>query len=129
MWPRSRLRASSSDKSKIYGSFSYGSHRRCFAGRCLVGAARDRSGRDPRLQVRKLNRYSLVENNTTILLALRTRRIEAMILSHSRRFQGLPEKSRRSIKAGKSVSHDKFRDVMRIARNHDLGNTRCSPSH
>ena len=34
--------------------------------------------------------------------------LERLILAHSRRFQALLEKSRRSIKAGKSVSHNKF---------------------
>jgi hypothetical protein len=50
----------------------------------------------------------LVEKNTAILLAPRTTKIESMILSHSRRFQALLGKSRRSIKAGKSVPHDEF---------------------
>ena len=34
--------------------------------------------------------------------------LERLILAHSRRFQALLEKSRRSIKAGKGVSHNKF---------------------
>ena len=65
----------SSDKSKDCRSFSYGNHRCCFAGRCLLGVASDSSGRHARPEVRELNRYSLVEKNTAILLALRTRRI------------------------------------------------------
>ncbi len=34
--------------------------------------------------------------------------LERLILAHSRRFQFLLDKSRRSLKAGKGVSHDKF---------------------
>ena len=34
--------------------------------------------------------------------------LERLILAHSRRFHALLEKSRRSIKAGKGVSHGKF---------------------
>jgi prevent-host-death family protein len=34
--------------------------------------------------------------------------LERLILAHSRRFQHLLEKSRRSLKTGKGVSHDKF---------------------
>lgn len=34
--------------------------------------------------------------------------LERLILAHSRRFQALLEKSRRSIKAGKGVSHGEF---------------------
>ena len=34
--------------------------------------------------------------------------LERLILAHSRRFQALLEKSRRSIKAGKGVSHNEF---------------------
>src|SRR4029077_3530405 len=34
--------------------------------------------------------------------------LERLMLAHSRRFQSLLAKSRRSIKAGKAVSHDKF---------------------
>jgi len=34
--------------------------------------------------------------------------LERLVLAHSRRFQALLEKSRRSIKAGKGVSHNEF---------------------
>jgi prevent-host-death family protein len=34
--------------------------------------------------------------------------LERLMLAHSRRFQSLLSKSRRSIKAGKGVSHDEF---------------------
>ena len=34
--------------------------------------------------------------------------LERLMLAHSRRFQSLLNKSRRSIKAGKGVSHDEF---------------------
>ena len=34
--------------------------------------------------------------------------LERLILAHSRRFQSLLSRSRRSIKAGKGVSHDEF---------------------
>ncbi len=34
--------------------------------------------------------------------------LERLVLAHSPRFQGLLEKSRQSIKAGKGVSHDDF---------------------
>lgn len=34
--------------------------------------------------------------------------LERLMLAHSRRFQALLSKSRRSIKAGKGVSHDEF---------------------
>jgi len=34
--------------------------------------------------------------------------LERLILAHSPRFQALIEKSRRSIKAGKGVSHEEF---------------------
>ena len=34
--------------------------------------------------------------------------LERLMLAHSRRFQSLLAKSRRSIKAGKGVSHDEF---------------------
>ena len=34
--------------------------------------------------------------------------LERLILSHSRRFQALLEKSQRSVKAGKGVSHNEF---------------------
>lgn len=34
--------------------------------------------------------------------------LDRLILAHSRRFQALLEKSRRSIKAGKGVSHNEF---------------------
>jgi len=34
--------------------------------------------------------------------------LERLLLARSRRFQSLLEKSRRSVKAGKSVPHDKF---------------------
>jgi len=34
--------------------------------------------------------------------------LERLILAHSRRFQALLEKSRRSIKAGEGVSHNEF---------------------
>lgn len=34
--------------------------------------------------------------------------LERLLLAHSRRFQSLLAKSRRSIKAGKGVSHDEF---------------------
>jgi prevent-host-death family protein len=34
--------------------------------------------------------------------------LERLVLVHSRRFQALLEKSRRSIKAGKGVSHNEF---------------------
>jgi prevent-host-death family protein len=40
--------------------------------------------------------------------------LEQLMLAHSRRFQSLLAKSRRSIKAGKGVSHDEFwRTVVR----------------
>jgi prevent-host-death family protein len=42
--------------------------------------------------------------------------LERLILAHSRRFQLLLEKSRRSLKAGKGVSHDKFWKA--VARRH-----------
>ncbi len=41
---------------------------------------------------------------------------ERLILSHSRRFQVLLRKSRRSIKAGKGVSHNEFWKT--VAQNH-----------
>jgi len=34
--------------------------------------------------------------------------LERLILAHSRRFQTLLEKSRRSVRAGKGVPHDEF---------------------
>ena len=42
--------------------------------------------------------------------------LERLILAHSRRFQHLLEKSRRSLKAGKGVSHDKLWKT--VARRH-----------
>lgn len=42
--------------------------------------------------------------------------LERLILAHSRRFQSLLEKSRRSIKAGKGISHSEFWKT--IARRH-----------
>ena len=42
--------------------------------------------------------------------------LERLILAHSRRFQALLEKSRRSIKAGKGVSHNEFWET--VARRH-----------
>ena len=42
--------------------------------------------------------------------------LERLILAHSRRFQALLEKSRRGIKAGKSVSHGEFWKT--VARRH-----------
>jgi len=42
--------------------------------------------------------------------------LEQLILAHSRRFQSLLAKSRRSIKAGKGVSHDEFWKT--VARRH-----------
>ena len=38
--------------------------------------------------------------------------LERLMLAHSRRFQSLLSKSRRSIKAGKGVSHDEFWKVV-----------------
>ena len=44
-----------------------------------------------------------------VLLAPKDRDdLERLILAHSRRFQSLLSRSRRSIKAGKGVSHDEF---------------------
>ena len=42
--------------------------------------------------------------------------LERLILAHSRRFQSLLSKSRRSIKAGKGVSHGEFWKI--VARRH-----------
>ena len=42
--------------------------------------------------------------------------LERLVLAHSRRFQALLEKSRRSIKAGKGVSHNEFWKT--VARRH-----------
>ncbi len=42
--------------------------------------------------------------------------LERLMLAHSRRFQALLSKSRRSIKAGKGVSHDEF--WKNVARRH-----------
>ena len=42
--------------------------------------------------------------------------LERLILAHSRRFQALLEKSRRSIKAGKGVSHNEF--LKTVAQRH-----------
>lgn len=42
--------------------------------------------------------------------------LERLILAHSRRFQLLLDKSRRSLKAGKGVFHDKFWKT--VARRH-----------
>ena len=42
--------------------------------------------------------------------------LERLMLAHSRRFQSLLTKSRRSIKAGKGVSHDEFWKI--VARRH-----------
>jgi prevent-host-death family protein len=42
--------------------------------------------------------------------------LERLMLAHSRRFQSLLAKSRRSIKAGKGVSHDEFWKT--VARRH-----------
>jgi PHD/YefM family antitoxin component YafN of YafNO toxin-antitoxin module len=42
--------------------------------------------------------------------------LERLILAYSRRFQSLLAKSRRSIKAGKGVSHDEFWKT--VARRH-----------
>ena len=42
--------------------------------------------------------------------------LERLMLAHSRRFQSLLNKSRRSIKAGKGVSHDEFWKT--VARRH-----------
>jgi prevent-host-death family protein len=42
--------------------------------------------------------------------------LERLMLAHSRRFQALLSKSRRSIKAGKGVSHDEFWKI--VARRH-----------
>jgi prevent-host-death family protein len=42
--------------------------------------------------------------------------LERLMLAHSRRFQSLLAKSRRSIKAGKGVSHDEFWKI--VARRH-----------
>jgi len=44
--------------------------------------------------------------------------LERLILAHSRRFQAMLEKSRRSIKAGKGVSHDEFWKT--VARRHKV---------
>ena len=43
-----------------------------------------------------------------LLLAPKDDDLERLMLAHSRRFQSLLNKSRRSIKAGKGVSHDEF---------------------
>ena len=42
--------------------------------------------------------------------------LERLILAHSQRFQALLEKSRRSLKAGKGVSHNEFWNT--VARRH-----------
>jgi prevent-host-death family protein len=42
--------------------------------------------------------------------------LERLMLAHSRRFQSLLSKSRRSIKAGKGVSHDEFWKI--VVRRH-----------
>jgi prevent-host-death family protein len=42
--------------------------------------------------------------------------LERLMLAHSRRFQSLLSQSRRSIKAGKGVSHDEFWKI--VARRH-----------
>jgi prevent-host-death family protein len=42
--------------------------------------------------------------------------LDRLMLAHSRRFQSLLSKSRRSIKAGKGVSHDEFWQT--LARRH-----------
>ena len=42
--------------------------------------------------------------------------LERLMLAHSRRFQSLLDKSRRSIKAGKGVAHDEFWKT--VARRH-----------
>jgi prevent-host-death family protein len=42
--------------------------------------------------------------------------LERLMLAHSRRFQSLLAKSRRSIKAGKGVSHDEFWKI--VGRRH-----------
>jgi prevent-host-death family protein len=42
--------------------------------------------------------------------------LERLMFAHSRRFQALLSNSRRSVKAGKSVSHDEFWKI--VARRH-----------
>jgi prevent-host-death family protein len=44
--------------------------------------------------------------------------LERLILVHSRRFQALLGKSRRSIKAGKGIAHEKFWKT--VAREHKI---------
>ncbi len=51
--------------------------------------------------------------------------LERLILAHSRRFQSLLGKSRRSIKAGKGVSHDEFWKT--VARGHRAKRPSGSP--
>jgi prevent-host-death family protein len=54
--------------------------------------------------------------------------LERLMLAHSRRFQSLLAKSRRSIKAGKGVSHDEFwRTVARRHRTKRFSQVRKKP--
>ena len=50
---------------------------------------------------------------------------ERLMLAHSRRFQSLLAKSRRSIEAGKGVSHDEFWKT--VARRHQAKRPFASP--
>jgi len=51
--------------------------------------------------------------------------LERLMLAHSRRFQSLLAKSRKSIKAGKGVSHDEFWNT--VAQRHQAKRPFASP--